>query len=60
MEKIACPFCNESNPERLIIVNEGKLLRCDTCGRLFSIDTIPFPSEDYLGKPSESMIEERR
>jgi transcription elongation factor Elf1 len=55
--KISCPFCNENNPENLVIINEGYLLKCDTCGRLFNLDTISFQgNDDYLGKPEEEPL----
>jgi len=36
METISCPNCHESDPERIIILPDGKHLRCDACGVIFT------------------------
>ena len=39
MLRIQCPHCGETDSEIIIIVDEGKTLKCDSCGKLFDLST---------------------
>jgi hypothetical protein len=38
--KLQCPYCNESNPENILIIENGEKLKCDRCGKLFDYKDI--------------------
>ncbi len=61
MLRIQCPYCGETDPEVIIIVEEGKTLKCDSCGKLFDLETaqrkshIPTLPGGYGVPPEESV-----
>ena len=43
MSEIRCPYCGEDDRENIIIIEDGKRLKCDMCGKVFDYEDIPWP-----------------
>ena len=51
MSEIRCPYCGEDDRGNILIIEDGKKLKCDKCGRLFDKEHPLFgsqePPQDY-------------